>query len=150
MNPVNLWPQGQVGGYCFIYSTKAQAIKLTLFPLSMFSGGYLFIGGCLVIRWVNSRLKAKTQHIGCLTYNFHILHDRIIQDLVSNKTLIITTLKKLFNITYSQQNMLKPSLIINSLSHRSRFCLFQQSWQQGGANCLPGLGQHPFPRLLPR
>ena len=30
MNPVNLWLQGQVGGYCFIKSQRRHKRKLTL------------------------------------------------------------------------------------------------------------------------
>ena len=90
-------------------------------------------------------LEIKAQHISSLTYNLYILHDSIIQDFVSNEALIIIILKKFFNITYSQQNMLKPSPIINSFSHKSRFCLVQRSWRQREANCPLAQGQLPCP-----
>ena len=91
------------------------------------------------------RLEIKAQHISGLTHNLHIFHDSLIQDLVVQQALIILVLKKFLNITYCQQNMLKPSPIINSFSHKSRFCLLQRSWRQREANCPLVQGQLPCP-----
>ena len=69
----------------------------------------------------------RTQHIGCLTDNLNIFYDSKIQNPIFYETIIIIALNKLLNVVDGIKHVLKPSSIVNSLSHKSIFYLHRQS-----------------------
>lgn len=67
MNPANLWPQGQVGGYCFIKPTNPHALSLTILHVTL-SFEILFVHcrwfSDIIISFVRGKNKKKNDCLG--------------------------------------------------------------------------------------
>lgn len=66
-------------------------------------------------------LKGFGQHVGSLTNHLNVLHHRIICALVSNQCIKLITLNEIRYISGILDDVLQPSSIPRSFSHKSIF-----------------------------
>lgn len=92
----------------------------------------------------------QTQHICGFANYLNVFHNSIVQNLVVDESLIVIAYKKLVNVGNGRKDMLQSSPIINSLSHKSRFCLLQRFSGQTARGFPLAPNRHPSPSLLPK